>query len=145
MDVTLDDWQKSLAVNVTGPMLCTQAAVAMMRDHGEGGSIVNILDYGATHPWPERVDHNVSKAALHMLTRVSALSLAPENIRVNGVLPGPVLQDSGASDARWKEIGEALPIRRTGDPDDVARAVAYLATEDFITGTILEVNGGETL
>jgi len=146
MDVTLDDWEKSLQVNVTGPMLCIQQAVHVMRENDpHGGSIVNVLDYGAIRPWPDRVDHNVSKAALHMLTKVSALELGKENIRVNGVLPGPVLRDAGTSENRWEEIGEALPIRHTGEPEDVARAILYLVSQDFVTGTIIEVNGGETL
>lgn len=146
MDVTLDDWEKSLKVNVTAPLLCTQAAVREMRQNDPvGGVIINILDYGAVNPWPERLDHGVSKAALHMLTRTSALSLGPDNIRVNGVLPGPVMKSPETSDVTWQQIGEALPIRRPGEPGDVARAVVYLASEDFITGTVIEVNGGETL
>jgi len=146
MEVTLEDWDRSLRVNVTAPFLCTQQAVYMMCDNDpQGGSIINILDYGAITPWPDRVDHNVSKAGLHMLTKVSAASLGTENIRVNGVLPGPVLRDAGSSEQRWQEIGDTLPIGRTGQPEDVARAVIYLASEDFITGTIIEVNGGETL
>ncbi len=146
LDVSLEDWNKSLGVNLTAPFLCTQqAARMMMRNTPSGGAIVNILDYGATRPWRRRVDHGVSKAGLLMLTRVSALSLGKHNIRVNGVLPGPVLQDAGSSDERWREIGQELPINRTGAPEDVGRAVAYLCREGFVTGTILEVNGGETL
>ncbi|TVR24886.1 MAG: SDR family oxidoreductase [Anaerolineaceae bacterium] len=146
LDVTLEDWEQSIALNMTAPLLCTQQAARMMlRNTPSGGSIVNILDYGAMRPWLKRVDHGVSKAGLLMLTQVSALSLGKHNIRVNGVLPGPVLQDSGSSDERWREMGEELPIRRTGHPDDVARAVAYLCRESFVTGTVLEVNGGETL
>jgi len=146
MDVSFDDWQQSLAVNVTAPFLCTQAAARMMRENDPaGGAIVNILDYGAIRPWKERVDHNVSKAALAMLTRVSALSLGADNIRVNGIIPGPVLKDAGNNDNSWQKIGESLPIGRTGSPEDVGRAAVYLAREDFITGTLLEVNGGEHL
>lgn len=146
LDVTPEDWEQSIALNMTAPLLCTQQAARMMlRNTPGGGSIVNILDYGAVRPWPKRVDHGVSKAGLLMLTRVSALSLGKHNIRVNGVLPGPVLQDSGSSDERWREMGEELPIRRTGHPGDVGRAVVYLCRENFITGTVLEVNGGETL
>ena len=146
MDVSPDDWNTSIRVNLTAPFLCTQQAVYLMRRNDPaGGSIVNILDYGAINPWPQRVDHNISKAGLHMLTRVSALSLGGDNIRVNGVLPGPVLRDSGTSEERWQEIGAALPIGHTGEPGDVARAVVYLCSEDFVTGTVIEVNGGETL
>lgn len=146
LDVSLEDWNLSLSTNLTAPFLCTQqAARMMMRNVPSGGSIVNILDYGALRPWAKRVDHGISKAGLLMLTKVSAISLGRHNIRVNGVLPGPVMQDIGSSDHYWKEIIERLPIGRTGKPDDVGRAVAYLCRESFITGTVLEVNGGEAL
>ncbi len=146
LDVSLDDWNLSLSTNLTAPFLCTQqAARMMMRNVPSGGSIVNILDYGAVRPWAKRVDHGVSKAGLLMLTKVSAISLGKHNIRVNGVLPGPVLQDASLSDQQWADIGQRLPIGNTGEPDDVGRAVTYLCRESFITGTVLEVNGGEAL
>jgi NAD(P)-dependent dehydrogenase (short-subunit alcohol dehydrogenase family) len=146
MEVSREDWQRSLDVNLTAPLLCTQAAVRLMRDNTPpGGAIINICDYGSVRPWVERVDHGVSKAALLALTEVSAASLGAENIRVNGVLPGPVMKPNGLSDERWAEIAQSSPLRRTGAAEDVARAVAFLASEDFITGAILPVNGGETL
>lgn len=146
MEVSLGDWQRSLDVNLTAPFLCTQAAVRLMRENAPaGGVIINILDYGATKPWPERVDHNISKAGLLMLTQVSAVSLGEENIRVNGVLPGPVLKSPGMSDEFWEKVGQKSPLNRTGNAEDVARAVAYLASEDYITGTVVHVNGGEHL
>lgn len=146
MEVTLEDWQKSLDVNLTGAFLCTQEAVKMMRENDPaGGTIINILDYGSTRPWVDRVDHGISKAGLLMLTEISALTLGPENIRVNGVLPGPVLKSAELTDERWKEVGQRTPLRRTGTPEDVARAVVYLASESFITGTVIHVNGGEHL
>jgi NAD(P)-dependent dehydrogenase (short-subunit alcohol dehydrogenase family) len=117
----------------------------MMRNVPSSGSIVNILDYGAVRPWAKRVDHGISKAGLLMLTKVSAISLGKHNIRVNGILPGPVLQDTGSSDQYWRELAQRLPIKRTGEAGDVGRAAAYLCRESFITGTVLEVNGGETL
>ncbi|MFW5748402.1 MAG: SDR family NAD(P)-dependent oxidoreductase, partial [Chloroflexota bacterium] len=146
MDITLEDWNKSLTVNLTAPFLCTQAAVHMMRENEvPGGAIINILDYGSLYPWPDRADHGISKAGLMMLTKVSALTLGKDNIRVNGVLPGPVLRDEGNTEESWRKKGESLPIGRTGTPEDVGRAVVYLASEDFITGAVLEVNGGDTL
>lgn len=146
MDVSLADWQKSMNVNVTAPLLCTQAAVHLMRENAPpGGSIVNILDYGAVRPWAKRADHGISKAALLMLTEVSALTLGAENIRVNGVLPGPVLKAPGMSDEDWVKTGHQTALNRTGSAEDVARAVRYLVSEDFISGTVLHVNGGEHL
>lgn len=146
MDVTLEQWQQSLSINLTAPFLCTQAAVKLMRENDpSGGSIINILDYGAIRPWADRADHSVSKAGLAMLTKISALSLGADHIRVNGVIPGPVLRDSGNSEEAWQKIGESLPIGHTGQPEDVARAVVFLASQNFITGTLMEVNGGEHL
>lgn len=146
LEVTLADWQASLNVNLTAPLLCTQAAARIMRENvPQGGAIINICDYGSVNPWPERVDHNISKAGLLMLTKVSAVSLGEYNIRVNGVLPGPVLKAPGMSDEAWKKTGEKSPLNRTGSAEDVARAVAYLAAEDYISGTLLHVNGGEHL
>jgi NAD(P)-dependent dehydrogenase (short-subunit alcohol dehydrogenase family) len=81
-----------------------------------------------------------------MLTQVSALSLGPD-IRVNAVIPGPVMKPAGSSmsDEDWAKVGQKTALKRTGSAEDVARAVAYLASEDFITGTAIHVNGGEHL
>jgi len=147
LDVSFEDWQQTLNINLTAPFLCTQAAAAFMRRNDPpGGVIVNILDKGATDPWPRYPHHSVSKAALLMLTKVSAASLGPD-IRVNGVIPGPVMKPAGTSmsDKEWEALGKRLPLKRTGSADDVARAVVYLASETFLTGTIIHVDGGEHL
>lgn len=147
LDVTYDEWQETMAVNLTGPFLCTQAAAALMRQNDpSGGVIINILDKGALEPWPEYPHHSVSKAGLWMLTQVSAASLGPD-IRVNAVIPGPVMKPAGAnmSDEEWAKVGQRTPLRRTGTAEDVARAVAYLTSEDYLTGAVIHVNGGEHL
>jgi NAD(P)-dependent dehydrogenase (short-subunit alcohol dehydrogenase family) len=143
---SLEDWQKSLDVNLTAPFLCMQAAARMMHENDpDGGAIVNICDRGSIVPWPQRAAHGVSKAGLWMLTQTSAVSLAP-HIRVNGVLPGPVMAPPGMSDERWQKIGqEQTLLEMVGEAEDVARAVVYLASESFITGSLLVVNGGEHL
>lgn len=147
LEVSLKDWQATINTNLTGPFLCTQAAAALMRQNDPpGGVIINILDKGALFPWPEYPHHSVSKAGLWMLTQVSAASLGPD-IRVNAVVPGPVMKPAGTnmSDEDWAKVGQKTALQRTGSPEDVARAVAYLASEDFITGTAIQVNGGEHL
>ncbi|MBL8155040.1 MAG: SDR family oxidoreductase [Anaerolineae bacterium] len=146
-EVTLADWQETMAINLTAPFLCTQAAVPLMRRNDPpGGVIINILDKGALKAWSAYPHHSVSKAGLWMLTQVSASSLGPD-IRVNAVLPGPVMKpsDSGMSDADWLALGKRGPLQRVGAAEDVARAVAYLASEDFVTGTLIHVDGGEHL
>ena len=147
LEVTLEEWQETLAINLTGPFLCTQAAAALMRQNDPpGGVIINIGDRGSLEPWPDYAHHGISKAGLLALSQVSAASLGPD-IRVNTVIPGPVMKPAGRSmsDADWAKVGQRLPLRRTGHAEDVARAVAYLAGEDFLTGAVLHVNGGEHL
>lgn len=147
LEVTLEEWQETMSINLTAPFLCTQAAVALMRKNDPScGAIVNICDKGAVEPWPEYAHHGVSKAGLLALTKVSAASLGPD-IRVNAVIPGPVMKPAGRdmSDEQWAGVGKMLPLERTGSPEDVARAVVYLVSEDFLTGAVLHVNGGEHL
>ncbi len=145
LETTLAEWRQTLDINLTAAFLCTQAAARMMRENTpSGGAIVNICDRGSIAPWPERAAHGISKAALWMLTQTAAVNLAPD-IRVNGVLPGPVLKPpKGVSDDQWEQIGRTTTLlQRTGDADDVARAVSYLVSESYITGALLHVNGGE--
>ncbi|MEL6148341.1 MAG: SDR family oxidoreductase [Chloroflexota bacterium] len=145
LDVTLEDWNKSIAVNATAPFLCTQAAAELMRKNSPpGGAIVNILDRGAIMPWKAYANHGVSKAALYMLSQTSAVTLAPE-IRVNAIIPGPVMKPENETDEQWEATGQRNLLQQTGSPEDVARAVAYLVTESFITGTVIHVNGGRHL
>jgi pteridine reductase len=79
-----------------------------------------------------------------MLTKVFAKSLGPE-VRVNAVVPGPVLKPEDMSDARWERLGAMLPLRRTGDPSNVVQAVLTLIENDFMTGAVLNVDGGDSL
>lgn len=146
MDVTLDSWEKTLAINLRAPFLLTQAAARMMLDNDTpGGAIVNICDQGVDGAWPSRPQHGISKAALWSLTQNSAVSLAPD-IRVNAIVPGLVLKpDEGTSDETWARLGNNVPLQRTGDGADVGRAVVFLVSQSFITGALLHVNGGEHL
>ncbi len=144
IDLSLEEWQNVLDTNLTGPFLCSQQAARLMRETGSGGSIINIIDLSAFAPWSGYPHHSVSKAGLKMLTEVLALSLAPE-IRVNAVAPGPVLRDDDHTPEQWERAGQRLPLKHTGDPMDVAQAVVFLASQPFITGVTLRVDGGESL
>ncbi len=145
LNASLEAWNRSIAVNATGPFLCTQAAAEIMaKNTPPGGAIVNILDRGAILPWQAFAHHGVSKAALWMLTQTSAVELGPD-IRVNAVIPGPVMRPEDNTEEEWIEMGNKNLLKRTGSPEDVARAVAYLVTESFITGTVIHVNGGRHL
>lgn len=144
MDISVEDWDLTMNVNLRAPFILTQHAARLMQENDDGtGAIVNICDQGAFAPWPKRPHHGISKYALWMLTQVSAVALAP-NIRVNAIVPGPVLK-AKMSDAEWNQLGNELPLEKTGNPNDVSRAVIYLLSESFITGTKITVNGGEHL
>ncbi len=144
LTLSYEDWQRTLAINLTGPFLCTQHAARLMRGNGQGGVIVNISDGSVFKGWPSYPAHSVSKSGLLMLTKVAARALAPD-IRVNAIVPGMVLEPPGFDDAEWQRSAQRMPIKRPGSAEDVARAVAYLAEEDYLTGAVLTVDGGESL
>ena len=145
LDIAPDEWNEVLDINLRAPFWCTQQAGRMMRDAGSAGSIINIADNSGLRPWSSRPHHSVSKAGLIMLTEVTARSLAQYGIRANCLVLGPVLQSTGQSDENWQATEVRLPLKRSGDPDDVARAAIFLATNDYATGSILRVDGGEWL
>jgi NAD(P)-dependent dehydrogenase (short-subunit alcohol dehydrogenase family) len=144
LEINYDEWQSVLGVNLTGPFLCTQHAGRLMVESGNSGVIINISDNSGLKPNKARPHHSIAKSGIIMLTRVSALALGEHNIRVNCVVPGPVLQGQ-ESDEHWEQLAERLPIGRTGHPDYVAAACRFLVTNDFATGAILHVDGGEGL
>jgi pteridine reductase len=130
-------FERMLAVNLTGPFLLMQAALPWLR--AARGSIVNLLDLcGTSQVWKGYAHYAASKAGLAALTRLLALEWAPE-VRVNAVAPGTVLSDQAASSS------SRIPLGHIGTPEDVARAVLFLAREPFITGHILTVDGGRSL
>jgi pteridine reductase len=144
-DVSLDEWNTTLAINLTAPFLLTQhAARAMMQNDPPGGAVVNICDKGALAPWVDFAAHGVSKAGLLALTKLSAVSLAP-HIRTNAVIPGLVLKPERTPPDRWQTLALPTPMRRPGSAEDVARAVAYLVREPYLNGAVINVDGGEYL
>lgn len=143
LDISTEAWDQTMNTNTRAPFFFTQAASKLMLA-GEGGFIINILDESAQVPTRFYIHHSASKAALRMLTLSTALELAPR-IRVNAVLPGPVLMPEGGDEERWKRLEKNTPLKRLGSPDDVARAVIYLMQEEFITGQVLVVDGGRTI
>jgi NAD(P)-dependent dehydrogenase (short-subunit alcohol dehydrogenase family) len=141
-----DDWNRVLAVNLTGPFLCTKAAVPLMREHG-GGAIVNITSISALRASTLRTAYGTSKAGLAHLTKQFAVELAGFGIRVNGVAPGPV-ETAMAKQVHTPEIRadyhDAIPLNRYGLEEELAEAVYFLCSErsSYITGQILGVDGG---
>ncbi len=144
LDVTAEEWRRIIDVNLTGPFLLTQEAARMMIEQETPGVIINIGDNSGLNPWPSHPHTSVSKAGLVMLTKVAALALAPHHIRVNCVVPGPVLAPPD-SQAAFERIVADLPLGAVGSPAHVGHACVFLAENDFATGTILRVDGGEGL
>lgn len=140
LKVTQADWDHTLNLNLKAAFFVLQQAALRLRQGG-GGVIVNIADIAGLRPWPRFPVHSISKAGLLALTQVAALALAPD-IRVNAVVPGPVLKPEGMKVERWDALGRSLPLRRTGTRSDVARAVRFLMENEFVTGEALLVDGG---
>ena len=139
--ITESDWDASLDVNLKAPFLLAWTLGRAMRARGEG-CIVNVADWAGERPYRNYLPYCVSKAGLLALTRALAKELAPA-VRVNAVSPGPVLlpEDFGADAAA--AVTRATPLGRVGTPEDVARAIRFLAEEaSFSTGSVLHVDGG---
>ncbi|TYL97083.1 SDR family oxidoreductase [Bradyrhizobium rifense] len=140
------DWNRIMAVNLTGPFLCTKAAAPLMREQG-GGAIVNITSISAVRASTLRSAYGTSKAGLAHLTKQLAVELASLNIRVNAVAPGPV-DTAMAKQVHTREIRadyhDAIPLNRYGLEEELAEAIFFLCSEraSYITGQILAVDGG---
>jgi len=141
--MTLEEWQKILAINLTGPMLCIKAVASVMRKNG-GGRIVNIASVAGLAPSGSSIPYAVSKAGLIHLTRCMAVGLAP-NILVNCVAPG-YLEGTRATanlDPVYRSRAtDATLLKRAADKDDVASQVVALCQTDSITGQTLVIDAG---
>lgn len=142
--ITLADWDGLFASNARAPLFLAQAAADALRTGR--GAIVNIVDIYAERPLPGFSVYCMAKAALGAMTLALARELAPD-VRVNGVAPGAVLWPENGDDyARRDELVARTPLARTGSPEDIAGAVAWLLHDaPFVTGQILRVDGGRSL
>lgn len=139
-DFTLADWSKTLAINLTAPMLLAHAAREPLRR--SRGCVVNLCDVSTSRPWPDHLAYSVSKGGLDTLTKVLARAMAPE-VRVVGVAPGVAVWPEHYPQSLRNQLLERVPLQRAGEPEDIAAAVHYLLTAgDYVTGTILPVDGG---
>jgi len=142
-ETTPAQWNEIIDVNLRAVFFCTQGAAPALR--AAKGKVVNLADVGGLEPWPGFAAHSVSKAGVVMLTKVLALSLAPD-VTVNAVAPGAVLVPDSYDETARAELARTTPLRRLGRPEDAVAAVLYLLEQgDFVTGTVLTVDGGRSL
>lgn len=154
LDAGVDDWQRSLGVNIIGTALVSRHAAEEMKKRG-GGAIVNLGSISSFIAQPDFITYSATKAAILQMTRNMAMDLAPFNIRVNCVCPGTIL--TRASYDHMERVGMKLEefvaeegskhlLNRVGQPREVAYAILFLASDEasFITGTHLMVDGGYT-
>ncbi|MBL95294.1 MAG: dehydrogenase [Magnetovibrio sp.] len=148
LDFQIEDWNQVLRVNLTGFFLAGQAAARKMVELGNGGSIINMSSINAVLAIPDILPYVVSKGGVNQLTKVMALSLINDRIRVNGIGPGSIATDMvkqvmGTNSLREKILSRT-PIGRLGHPDEVASLAVFLASEEssYITGETIYMDGG---
>jgi glucose 1-dehydrogenase len=148
VDYPLAEWQKIMAVNLTGPFLCSQAAAMQMIQQGAGGRIINISSIHEDLPMVLNVAYSTSKGGLRMLMRTIAVELAPHQITVNNIGPGAIytpIDKDVETDARLNDqILAEIPLGRWGKPEEVAQLAVYLASDDaaYVTGSTHFIDGG---
>ena len=144
----LDQWNKIIAVNLTGPFLCMQAAAKQMMTQGGAGRIINISSVHQDLPMPTNAPYCASKGGLRMLMRTVAVELGPHGITVNNIGPGavytPIDADVQANPEMEKALMAEIPLGRWGQPVEIANLAVFLASDDaaYITGSTYYIDGG---
>lgn len=158
VEMSLADWQYVLDVNLTGQFLCSRAAAREFLQRGvvpelsrAAGKIICMSSVHDVIPWAGHANYAASKGGVSLLMKTMAQELAPHRIRVNAISPGAI--KTPINSAAWKtpeaeqELLKLIPYRRVGEPEDIGRAVVWLASDasDYVTGATLYVDGGMTL
>ena len=155
-EMSLDDWRAVIDLNLTGQFLCARAAIRRFRAQGPRGtspSLGRILCMSSVHeriPWAGHANYAASKGGVAMLMQTLAQETAREKIRVNAIAPGAIatpINEAATHGAARERLLQLIPYGRIGDPDDVARAAAFLLSDlaDYIVGATLFVDGGMSL
>ncbi|HDM09956.1 MAG: 3-oxoacyl-ACP reductase FabG [Deltaproteobacteria bacterium] len=150
-DVTEEDWDRIMAVNLKSVFLCSQAVARHMIASKSGGAIINIASISAHLPEVNGGAYTPSKAAVIGLTRLQAIEWAKYNIRVNAISPGPVMTPLQRKAYHSQELLEArnraIPVKRHGRPEEIAAAAVFLASDDasYITGEEITIDGGSRI
>jgi pteridine reductase len=145
--VTANDVRQHFEINALGTFLCCQKAGEIMVRQPEGGAIVTIGDWATARPYPHYAAYFPSKGAIPTMTRMFAVELAQRNpaIRVNCILPGPVMVPEDLAEHEVKGAVAGTLLKRLGRPDNIAQAVLFLIENDYVTGVCLPVDGGRTI
>ena len=152
-DLSSNEWDYVLDVNLKGAFLCTREAVKrMIKDGAQSNySIINISSVHESIPQPEAAPYAASKGGMEMLTKTVALEVADKGIRVNGIAPGAIATDMNKDklqdERKKKEEEKRIPMHRMGEPEEIAKVALFLASESasYITGTTIYADGGLTL
>ena len=148
VDIPKEEWDKTLAVNLTGPFLCAQQAAKKMIAQGGGGRIINISSVHEDLPMPTNAAYCATKGSLRMLMRTMAVELAPHGILVNNIAPGavdtPMDAPLKADPQEMKTLLGEIPLNRMGTPDEIAELCAFLASDgaSYSTGSTFFIDGG---
>ena len=157
VDMTLEDWNTVIGVNLTGQFLCARAAVRIFNRQGvrEGvsraaGKIIHMSSVHQVIPWAGHVNYAASKGGVEMLMRTLAQEVSEQRIRINGIAPGAIrtaINRAATEGAAEKELLKLIPYGRVGDVEDVANAVVWLASDasDYVVGSTLFIDGGMSL
>ena len=145
VDYTLEEFEKVMAINVTAPFVCTQAAARIMIEQGDGGSIITTSSMVGKHGQPSGFAYPTSKFAVNGMTLSLARELARHRIRVNAVAPGVTHTDmvDALPESVIKPLIDSIPLGRMGEPEDIANAYLFLASDmaDYISGAVIPVDG----
>ncbi len=146
-EVTAEDVRRQFDVNALGTFLCCQKAGLIMVAQPEGGAIVTLGDWATARPYPNYAAYFPGKGAVEAITRSMAVELAGRNpaVRVNCILPGPVMLPADLTEADVQGAVAGTLLRRPGRPENVAHAVVFLVENDYVTGVCLPVDGGRTI
>ncbi|APX71733.1 glucose-1-dehydrogenase [Companilactobacillus allii] len=150
-DLSLEDWNRVIGVNLTGVFLGTKAALNYFTEHGKKGNIINMSSVHERIPWPNFAHYAASKGGVKLFTETVAMEYAPQNIRVNAIGPGaintPINAKKFSDPEQLKTTTGMVPMQRIGEPSEVADAAAFLVSDQasYITGVTLFVDGGMTL
>lgn len=139
--VTEAQWDALFSVNVKGPFFCAQRAAVPMQQTGNG-IIINMVDTGVYIAWKDYLPYLMGKAGIELLTYGLAKALSPD-IRVNGIAPGPVLLEAGLTEAQYEHFRQTTLLKRLGGPDVLAETALYLVQNEFVTGVVIPVDGGQ--